>query len=274
MRNLSFISLMLLSLVSCNKTTIDNTEKTIFVYHSRECNYAWVGHAKQVKLEDAPVKDTYIIESLTGTSEVSVKNYLLSINSCNIDKTDISDEDWLKYFNTTDRNSITVPLFIFLRAIDNPRTNSPDLDIERIIKQVNNQGITKGASSMPQANIEHVDYRISKLTGLKITCNKTLFGVNSGESLNDYIELFDFPVYHNFIISSNKQLVASDSRDIKGMSVGKYLNYQPYAPAMIFFKFKSIPIETPIEVMFSIELEIDGTKVITDTSKAVNLLSD
>ncbi len=121
------------------------------------------------------------------------------------------------------------------------------------------------SSTLPAANLVTIQYRTEELTAFKISSDQTLFGIQAGESLNDYIELFNGSLLFDY----SKQLIGPIDA---GTSVSKWMSYRPLIGAEMQFRFKESPDELPLSARFIIEMELDNQQVLRDTSDIVELV--
>ncbi len=96
-----------------------------------------------------------------------------------------------------------------------------------------------------------------------------LFGVDAGKELNDFVEIIE--IDPECVFSQNRQMVFGHKENIKGFSIGKWLSMRPLAAACMSLKFKSVPTEAPVDAKIIVEMEVEGGKILRDTSKVVGL---
>ena len=210
----------------------------------------------------------YVRNPLKEGAIVKISQYMLALNTCNIDVPDFPAE-YQEYFNSERYNPLNFCPFMGLAITHrNYKNDERDRAIESKIQQhlIRNNPNTLFAE--PQAIQAYVDYRTEPITGLEITCSEPIFGIEVGKSLNDYFEIVGYPEYHNFIVTVNKQLVTAKTQDI---SISQYLSYNPLAPSGIYFQIKKGSIDGRITAKFTINLEINGTKKISATTNLITL---
>lgn len=254
---------------ACKQPEVDMRETIRFHYHARKCNFIWTDNIKSEVVTIEGVSGT-INTPLKENSTVKISEYSLFLNTCNVNSLDIPISDYQKLFLSEQYNPLQQCPFMALAELQNPMSDEADKTIENKIQQFLSRTYKTAVSSQPQAILEHVDYRTTVLTKITITCSKDLFGVKSGESLNDYFIINGYPTYHNFIISSDKQLVTGK---VQNISIAQYLSYSPMAPSAIYFQLKKgTSISESLQVEFSIHIEVDGKKAITATTKPITLI--
>lgn len=265
---ITYIILTLMGLCACSKKgEVDTRESITINYNARKCNYAW---ADNVKSELVVVQNVsaYLRNPLKKGEKVKISEYTLALNTCDIDISDFPTE-YQEYFNSDRYNPLYLcPFMEIARIQKNYKNDQKDVTIENKIHQFLIRNNPNLSFSKPQARQAYVDYRTEPITGLEITCSEPIFGVEAGKSLNDYFEIVGYPQYHNFIVTTNKQLVTAKIQDI---SISQYLSYAPLAPSGIYFQIKKGSINDKITAKFTINLEINGTKKISATTNTIIL---
>ncbi|MCT4603487.1 MAG: hypothetical protein N4A59_11380 [Marinifilum sp.] len=244
--------LTVLAFTSCTKETDDDTEQIGFYYLPRTCEYANTSHYYRIdmgdKIDNDKFKGTYAIEPLNKKS-IAIKDYLLSVNVGSFSKEMTSQEG----FNPEDYLTEADPY------------------MENQIKQFLNGSSLNSlkTSSQPRLNLVQIEYRKEKLITLNISCLNKIFDEQAGESLNDYIEIFDTPHYHSFLFNQDKQLIGSIKKE---WSINEYLNMKPLVSYGIYFRFKSVAPQLPLDTRFVVEMEVEGGKILRDTTENITLL--
>lgn len=264
------ISILLLGgcFITCKKTNIYEFESISFRYFARKANYMWADNLRCEILTIGPVTGPKY-SALKSAPNVKFSEYMLGFSTCNVDVPDIPDSRYQEFFNSDRYDPLWNAPHMAFHPSENPMTDESDPVIETRLKQHLEKGKTRSVSSLPAAQVVGIDYRITPLTGLKITCSHDLFGKKAGEELNEYFKITGYPDYHDFIITANKNLVSGQTRDI---SITQYLSYAPMAPAAMYFVFKkgvTLPAATTVE--FTIELTIEEGKTISATTRPITL---
>nr|WP_321355630.1 hypothetical protein [uncultured Draconibacterium sp.] len=247
-----FYIVILLALFSCKKNENDPIEETGFHYVPRTCSYAIASHYYRTDMGaetgNSEFDDTYYVQPLTGSS-IKTADYLLSINIGSFNRKMAAQPDFIpeNYVGEADLNM--------------------EQQIEQFLQHTRSNSLKQ--ASTPQLNIVDVEYRKEELKAIKISSTTNMFDVNAGNSLNDHIEIFGTPFYHNFVFSYDKQLIGSIQR---GWTIKQYLNYRPMAPAFMYLRFTSAPSEALPETRFVIEMEMAGGEILRDTTDVVKLL--
>ena len=100
-----------------------------------------------------------------------------------------------------------------------------------------------------------------------ITCNQTLFGLETGSSLNDKFEIMRdiLPFYFTY----DKQMIVKDE---PWGAIDDYLARRPMAPATLYLRLTEIPPEAPCEVAFSVEVKVADKEPFHATAQPITLL--
>lgn len=266
------IALMVITVLGCKKTP-DNIIGGGFGFHffSRKCNFMWAdnirGEIKKIgnhsAVDESPLK---------ANSKVKYTEFILGISTCNVDIDSINIPNYQKKFLSENLNPLFESPYMVLSKSLSPMADNADPAIENKIKQfLATKYNTRSnlSSSLPKVNLEQVDYRTTPLKNIKITCSKDIFGIKAGEILNDYFVIHGYPLYHYFIVSSNKNLV---SGKITNISLSRYLSYKPMAPAAMYMQFrKGLSIPANLTAEFTIELQLEGDKTISAKTKPISL---
>ena len=263
--------LMTITLISCKKEPIEPKEKIGFFLFARQSDFVWVDNIRGEIIKADDVSAIYR-SPLKTNSNVKYVEFILGISTCNVDIDEITIPNYQQAFSSDNYNPLSNAPYMALSKSSTPMANAADPTIESEIKQylATKYNGSDVVSSLPKAVLEHIDYRITPLKNIKITCSKDLFGVKAGDILNEYFVIAGYPSYHDFIISSNKQLVSGKTTDI---SLSQYLSYQPMAPAGMYMQIKKgVSIPASITAEFTVELELEGDKTISATTKPITLI--
>ena len=265
MKKISLLLLLFLSFVSCKKEEEERNiwyEETSFVFHSRECKYMW---AFNVSKTEKPYYGITTIENeyIGSKQSVSVQNYTLEFTSCNVgmDAIVYDNFNYKEAYDSGDEEILfRIPVYRALWHRDNPMQDAPDKIIEaKLSAYFNKQKTTR-------MWIECVDYRTTPIKDIKITASADINDVKAGELLNKQFLVDGYPSYHNFIITSNKDLI-TDSKKISNITIDQYLYYRPMAPADMRFRFvDDFDIKVPVETAFTVEITtLDGHVLKSET---------
>ncbi len=264
MKKLSLLLLLFLSLVSC-KEEEDGIirEDTFFDFFSRECKYMW---AFNVSKTEKPYYGITTIENeyIGSRQSVCVQNYTLEFTTCNVDMDAIVYDDGFNYKEKYDSGDeeilFRIPVYRALWRRDNPMQDAPDKIIEaKLSAYFNKQKTTR-------MWIECVDYRTTPIKDIKITASADINDVKAGESLNKQFLVDGYPSRHDFIITSNKDLI-TDPKKISDITIDQYLYYRPMAPAAMIFRFvDGFDVKAPVETTFTVEITtFDGHVLKSET---------
>lgn len=262
---------MAITLASCKKESIEPKEKINFFLFPRQTHFVWADNIRGEMIKADDVSAVYR-SPLKGNSNVRYGEFILGITTCNVDVDEITIPNYQQAFLSESFNPLSNSPYMALSKSPTPMTDAADPTIENKIKQYLTTTYTGSdiVSFLPKAILEQVDYRTTSLKNIKITCSQDLFGVKAGEVLNEYFIVEGYPKYHDFIISSNKQLVSGKTTDI---SLSQYLSYQPMAPAGMYMRFKKgVSIPASVTAEFTVQLELEGNKTISATTKPICLI--
>ncbi|WP_031540346.1 MULTISPECIES: hypothetical protein [unclassified Bacteroides] len=265
MKKLSLLLLLFLSFVSCKKEEEERNiwyEETSFVFHSRECKYMWAFNVS--KTEKPYYGITTIERKYIGSKQsVSVQNYTLEFTTCNVgmDAIVYDNFNYKEAYDSGDEEILfRIPVYRALWHRDNPMQDAPDKIIEaKLSAYFNKQKTTR-------MWIECVDYRTTPIKDIKITASADINDVKAGESLNKQFLVDGYPMYHDFIITSNKDLI-TDPKKISDITIDRYLYNRPMAPADMRFRFvDDFDIKAPVETAFTVEITtLDGHVLKSET---------
>ena len=265
MKKISLLLLLFLSFVSCKKEEEERNiwyEETSFVFHSRECKYMW---AFNVSKTEKPYYGITTIENeyIGSKQSVSVQNYTLEFTSCNVgmDAIVYDNFNYKEAYDSGDEEILfRIPVYRALWHRDNPMQDAPDKIIEaKLSAYFNKQKTTR-------MWIECVDYRTTPIKDIKITASADINDVKAGESLNKQFLVDGYPSRHDFIITSNKDLI-TDPKKISDITIDQYLYYRPMAPAAMTFRFvDGFDVKAPVETTFTVEITtFDGHALKSET---------
>ena len=265
--------LITLSFITCKKDpNVDFKEGVNFTLHARKANYIWADNLRSeiitIKSVSGP---SYSV--LKKNSSVKLSEYMLGFSTCNVDVKDIPHPEYQQNFESDNYNPLYAsPYMVLSQDPLSTMEDDADPEIKNRLKEYltgKNKASSLKSQALIEARIEHIDYRTTPLKNIKITCSQDLFGIKAGEALTDYFVVQGYPIYHDFIITSNKQLVSGKTTDI---SLSQYLSYQPMAPAAMYMQFKKgVSIPANLTVEFTVELELEGGKTISATTKSITL---
>jgi hypothetical protein len=267
MKKISLLLLLLLSFVSCKKEEDDGIihEDTVFDFFSRECKYMWAFNVKKTESKVDGFDASYIERKYIGSRQsVCVQNYTLEFTTCNVDMDAIVYDDGFNYKEKYDSGDeeilFRIPVYSALCRRDNSMQDASDKIIEaKLSDYLYNRKTTRTV-------LEYVDYRTTPIKDIKITASADINDVKAGESLNKQFLVDGYPRYHNFIITSNKDLI-TDSKKISNITIDQYLYYRPMAPAAMIFRFvDDFDIKAPVETTFTVEITtLDGHVLKSET---------
>lgn len=263
-------TLMTVAILGCKKEPIVPQETIRFFLFSRQSQFMWADNIRGEILKANDVSAVYK-SPLKANSTVKQAEFILGVSTCNVGINEITIPNYQQAFLSESFNPLSNSPYMALSKSSSPMADTADPAIENKIKQFLTTKYT-GSEVIPssvKAVLEHIDYRTTPLKNIKITCSKELFGITAGETLNDYFVVQGYPEYHDFIISSNKQLVSGKTTDI---SLSQYLSYQPMAPAGMYMQFKKgVSIPANLTVEFTVKLELESDKTISATTKPITL---
>lgn len=265
------------SLLSCNKVEL-NQSGIDFKLIRREANHVWADNLKATVVTaeiDGKVYSGFQKDPLKKSDSVRVQEYTLGFSTCNVDLDSISAvyPDIKVKYNLPFYNPLyESPYMLLSQRVENRMAEEPDVEFERkLVLMLNYKSASDKQTKIKQtrAMICLVDYRITPLRGLTITCSDDLCGIPAGMSLNNLFEVFSYPIYHNFIITESKGIIESG---ITNISIAKYLAFRPMVPAAMYLKVKQgVTIDKPKTVQFTINLELDEGRMISATAKNITL---
>ena len=270
MKKISLLLLLFLSFVSCKKEEEERNiwyEETSFVFHSRECKYMW---AFNVSKTEKPYYGITTIENeyIGSKQSVSVQNYTLEFTSCNVgmDAIVYDNFNYKEAYDSGDEEILfRIPVYYVLQCSKNSMEDAPDKLIEtKLSDYLYKRKVTRTV-------LRHVDYRTTPIKDIKITASADINDVKAGESLNKQFLVDEYPSFHNFIITSNKDLIA-DSKKISNITIDQYLYYRPMAPAAMTFRFvDGFDVKAPVETTFMVEITTFDGHVLKSETPLVTL---
>ncbi len=148
-------------------------------------------------------------------------------------------------------------------AIYSDFMSEPDLELEGIMAQELRLSSRKTkSSSMPMTNLIRLEYRKVELKSLKVMSTSTLFGIDPKIDLSEHFEIFG-DESNQFLFNHRKKLLGRLER---GMGIDKYLALRPIVNPSLYIHLKDMPPEVPVNTDFIVEMELDGGKVLRDTT--------
>ncbi len=108
----------------------------------------------------------------------------------------------------------------------------------------------------------HIEYRKEFCKSLSLAADKDLFGRKAGEDLSDKFEFFPAGGFNYLHFLFDNRLIGTIP---KGMTIEEYLSYGPVMFAIELFHFKEIPAEAPIDVEFTVNIELTNGKKLSDS---------
>ncbi|MFV0391888.1 MAG: hypothetical protein ACK5KP_08420 [Paludibacteraceae bacterium] len=267
---------LLSALFSCTDDEIQVTPR--FDLLSRQSNFMWADNLRK-EIITFGKHSGVSLSVLKSNSGVKLSEYILGFNTCNVGISDIIliktyYQDYLSSDNYDPLSSC--PYMLLSRKLE--MTDKPDTLIENRLRayltkkhtytqKISDRNTDPDVIGGPLA--EFIDYRLTSLTDLHITCSQDLFGIKAGSTLNDYFVIESYPNYHDFIISSNKQMVTGKTT---GIGIAQYLSYSPMAPAAMYLQFKErMSISESVTAEFTVVLTLEGEKTISGTTKPITL---
>jgi hypothetical protein len=267
MKKISLFLLLFLSFVSCKIEEDDGLfpEEISFDFHSRECKYMWAINVDKTESKVDGFDASYIERKYIGSKQsVSVQNYTLEFTTCNVDMDVVNYGDSLNYKQTYESGDEEIlfrnPVYDVLQFCANSMEDAPDKIIEaKLSDYLYNRKTTR-------TYFKHIDYRTTPIKDIKITASADINDVKAGESLNKQFLVDEYPSFHNFIITSNKDLI-TDSKKISDITIDQYLYYRPMAPAAMTFRFvDGFDVKAPVETTFTVEITtLDGHVLKSET---------
>ena len=266
--------LFLIFICACEpKVTFDYTERTHYIPIGRKCKYAWAFNAYNEKLVDRWGDNYTLMQPYKKDTAIRVNDYILGFSTCNVDIKDLKGISYLKSLERLgDELLMHEPPFYFLSYEKDNMADPPDPVIEARLKQQLENPRTRVAHGMPAADLVKVDYRLTWLKDIKITCSERIAGRAPSQSLSDLFVVDSYHQDHYFIVTSNKNVI-TDHQKIAGISLSQYLSYKPMAPAEIFLRFKEgVNVSAPVTAQFTVELITGEDKSIKTTAAAVKFV--
>lgn len=265
-----YIYFILISVIicGCNPHEKDEfIEGTSYILTARKCNYAWAFNAyaeEHIGPRGYHYTQRY---PLRKDTVLKASNYVLGFSTCNVGTQELKQKERFKeYAERLERGEVdmmTIPPFGIL-PWDDKMTDDSDPFIETRLKQQLERPKTRTV-------LIRVDYRLTWLKDIKITCSAEIAGRAAGQSLTDLFVVEDYFRNHAFIVTSNKNVI-TDYKKIVGISLSQYLSYKPMAPAEIYLRFKdNVSVPAPVTAQFTIELVTGEDKSIKTTAAAVKL---
>ena len=272
-----FIVLALAISACSHKEDNDFIEGTSYILTARKCNYAWAFNAYIKKFSDEWGNYTRISPFQKDTM-IKTSDFVLGFTTCNVDIKDMKkhpyrgdyQEEYKKY---GENMFIDYPPFNALSYMTENMADEKDPVIETRLRQQLESSKTRTVSSdLPTTVLIRVDYRLTWLKDIKITCSAEIAGRAAGQSLTDLFVVQGYYEHHDFIVTSNKNVITDKTR-IKGISLQQYLSYKPMAPAEIFLRFKEgVNVSAPVTAQFTVELITGEDKSIKTTAAAVKFV--
>lgn len=274
-----YIYFILISVIicGCNPHEKDEfIEGTSYILTARKCNYAW---AFNVYAEENIGPRGYHYTQrypLRKDTVLKASNYVLGFSTCNVGTQELKQKEHFKeYAECLERGEVdmmTTPPFWIL-SWDDKMTDDSDPFIETRLKQQLERPKTRTVNSdLPTTVLIRVDYRLTWLKDIKITCSAEIAGRAAGQSLTDLFVVQGYYEHHDFIVTSNKNVI-TDMAKIEGISLLQYISYKPMAPAEIFLRFKEgVNVSAPVTAQFTVELVTGEDKSIKTTAAAVKLV--
>ncbi len=266
---------LIITILGCKKEERDFRESNFFVYYSRQCNYAWAFNARGETITIGN-QSANKYTSLKENSSVKISEYILGFTTCNISLSDISQSlspDYMNNYLSEEIDPITYSPYMVLARSSRPMTDQADPIIENrlrtYLENYNTQNMSRADFAV---NIDYIDYRITPLKYIKITCSTEIAGIKPGNPLNDLFLVKGYPINHYFIITSNKNIITDPSK-ISNISINQYLSYTPMAPAELRLQMKkNVSIAKPIIAQFTIELQTEDRTTIKTETKPIQFI--
>ena len=272
MKKISLLLLLFLSFVSCKIEEDDGLfpEEISFDFDSRECKYMWAINVRKTESEIFGSDAVFTERKYIGNKQsVSVQKYTLEFTTCNVDMDVVNYGDSLNYKQTYESGDEEIlfrnPVYDVLRFCANSMEDAPDKIIEaKLSDYLYNRKTTR-------TYFKHIDYRTTPIKDIKITASADINDVKAGESLNKQFLVDEYPSFHNFIITSNKDLI-TDSKKISNITIDQYLYYRPMAPADMRFRFvDGFDVKAPVETTFTVEITTFDGHVLKSETPLVTL---
>lgn len=264
----------ILCMTSCIKIDPGRiVEEVHFEYLGRTAQFVWADNIRGEEKAAPTPNTTYIdMTPLLNDAPVKLSEYVLGFSTCNVGISDV--QSILPYyadnFNSSNYNPLVLAPFMAIQQWENNLADAKDPVIESKLDECFNTKDEGRSTPLSRAYIDYLDYRVTQLLNLKVSCNKDMFGVKAGESLNSYFVVESYPQERHFIITSNKDVITDNIRNI---SLAKYLAYKPMVPAGMYMMLKKgVTIPAAETVEFTVELTLEGDSTISATTKPVTLL--
>lgn len=235
---------------SCNRTEPPIAGNAIFSFYLRNCDALTVYNYYRYNLFDNQAErneeEFYLVDNLKGTG-VRFEDYILNV-----------------VLSDSHPKSSNIP---FAKG-----ETKHDLDLEHLIKDHFFtdciQIFTKSSSASAPAGLVFYDieYRNEVITDIVVSCKDDLFGRKAGSSLNDYIETYGTPIYHNFMISSDGVFLGGLKR---GLTISEYLNFSPLAAASLYLHFVETPANVPAKTQFIIKVTMSDGRLLQYTTAEI-----
>lgn len=141
--------------------------------------------------------------------------------------------------------------------------SEPDKTMEDAMEiEMNKPRKRTRSSTAPMMYVKFIEYRKVELKSLKITSTSTLFKIAPENDLTDRFEIFGDDS-NDFLFNHKKELLGYLE---KGMGIDEYLALRPIVNPSLYIHLKDVPPEVPLKTDFIVEMELDGGKVLRDTT--------
>lgn len=265
---LTIFSMLVLS--SCGFKNAGDSCNVSFAFISRSANYIWADHLylQKVEVKNLPEKHFYIIEPLMEATSVKASDYILSFNTCNRNVQEVDDAikaegNYVSLFMSNAYNPTTRAPFLAL-GVAQKEASDPIIE-KNIQKSLTSQCTSPSGLS---ANLRFVTYTTSPIKNIKISSSAPLLGYAAGASINDLFLVHK--LHEHFIVSADKSVITGP---ITQIDLKRYLSYNPLAPAFMGLSFKpTVKLTQEVTTTFTVELTLEGGKIITATTKPITLL--
>ncbi len=112
-----------------------------------------------------------------------------------------------------------------------------------------------------------VEYRTEVLKNIKVISFSDIFGKEAGSDLSSLITIMP-KIDHDFMVSADRDRCMT----IKdGMTLYDVVSEHSFMPAFLFLKFNESLDIPSVETRFTVEVELDGGKILRDTTGVVTL---
>lgn len=127
----------------------------------------------------------------------------------------------------------------------------------------------KSKNKKDGVNLVMIEYRVNGVKTFKITANQDLWGVSTGNILNNYFYIRRYDP--NIIISAQteKLVYGFTDRDNMPEEIDEWLQLQPLVQPAMMLMFKTVPDGLPLEVQFTVEMETDDGLILKDTTRPI-----